>query len=137
MKTFIKDKKNKYKWLLLILVGAFAGFLNGMFGGGGGMVVVPMLIHFLKYEKKQAHATAIFIILPLSILSGILYATYGNFNFYTTLYVGIGVIVGGVLGALLLKKLSSKYVTWIFSLIMLIAGLKLLLFWGEKWNYSY
>ena len=128
MKTFIKDKNKKNKWFLLILIGALAGFLNGMFGGGGGMVVVPMLIHFLKYEEKQAHATAILIILPLSILSGILYATYGNFNFYTTLYVSIGVIVGGVVGALLLKKLSSKYVTWIFSLIMLIAGLKLLFF---------
>ncbi|MBR5192635.1 MAG: TSUP family transporter [Clostridia bacterium] len=121
-------KKIKNKWLILIIVGALAGFLNGMFGGGGGMIVVPMLIHFLKFEEKHAHATAIFIILPLSILSAILYTTYGNFDLFSTIYVTIGVIGGGIIGALLLKKLSSKYLTWIFSLIMLIAGVKLLLF---------
>jgi len=56
-----------------ILIGIIAGFISGLFGAGGGMIVVPAFIHLLKVEEKTARATAIFAILPMVITSGIFY----------------------------------------------------------------
>ncbi len=114
--------------LFSVLAGALAGLANGLFGGGGGMIVVPMLTSLLKVEPKKAHATAIFIILPLSLLSGLLYTAFGNLNLQIGIPVGLGVVLGGALGALLLSKLSSKWVVIIFAVVMAIAGGKMLFF---------
>ncbi len=110
------------------ITGGLAGFFNGLFGGGGGMIVVPMLVYLLKRNPKTAHATAILIILPLSVLSGIFYASFGAFDFATGIPVSIGVIIGGIIGALLLSKLSSKRVMFVFAFVMAVAGIKLLFF---------
>ena len=123
-----KQKIDIKHLLICISAGAISGVVNGVFGGGGGMIVVPMLAKLLKYQEKQAHATAILIILPLSIVSGLLYFVFGNFNFSTGLPVVIGVLIGGVLGAFLLSKLSSKWIMLIFSIIMALAGGKMLFF---------
>ena len=119
---------NKKTNLYAIFIGSISGFINGVFGGGGGMVVVPLLTYLLKRENKKAHATAILIILPLSILSSFFYALFGNFELVSGIPTGIGVIIGGVIGALVLKKLSSKCVCIIFSIVMFGAGVKLALF---------
>lgn len=127
-KTQTNKQKNKNRVFLAVFTGASAGLINGLFGGGGGMIVVPMLSSLLNFESKKAHATAILIILPLSIVSGIMYFLFGNFNFNAGIPVTIGTIIGGVLGALLLAKLSNRWVVYIFCVIMAIAGVKMLLF---------
>ena len=120
-----KDEINKF---YAVLTGCVAGVVNGVFGGGGGMLVVPMLSFLIKYPPKTAHATAILIILPLSIVSGLFYASFGNFFLQVGIPVGVGVVVGGILGAFLLSKLPSKIVVVIFSIIMAAAGVKMLFF---------
>ena len=131
----IKEKKqnnkvfqNKKTNLYAVLTGIIAGLVNGIFGGGGGMIVVPMLVHLLKCEQKYAHATAILIILPLSLVSGLFYAAFGNFDLSVGIPAGIGVIAGGIVGALLLSKISSKWLSIIFSVVMAVAGIKMLIF---------
>ena len=119
--------ENKKKIFFMIITGIVTGFINGIFGGGGGMIVVPMLIFLLNYPVKTAHATAIMIILPISVISGIIYASYGSFNMNVGLPVTIGVILGGITGARLLSKLNADIVTKIFSLVMLGAGIKMLI----------
>lgn len=126
MQTSKKVKNNQN--LMRILTGSVAGIANGLFGGGGGMIVVPMLNFLLKYENKHSHATALLIILPLSIVSGLLYTIFGNFNINSGVPTVIGVVLGGIIGALLLKNLSSKVIVIIFSVAMAIAGIKMLVF---------
>ena len=126
-KKFNEKKKKNSLWLA-VFTGASAGIINGLFGGGGGMIVVPMLSSLLKFESKKAHATAILIILPLSIVSGIMYCIFGNFNISAGIPVTIGTIIGGAVGALLLAKLSNKWIVYIFCVIMAIAGGKMLFF---------
>ena len=120
-----KDKKNK---IYCVITGICTGIVNGLFGGGGGMLVVPLLIYLLKYPPKNAHATAILIILPMSILSGIIYASFGNVRPDVLWAVGVGVIGGGIAGALLLSKFSSNVLIIIFSVVMAAAGVKMLFF---------
>ena len=113
------------KYLYPCLAGLAAGAANGLFGGGGGMVVVPMLSYLMKYNQKNSQATAILIILPLSVLSGILYAAFGSFDLGVGLPVGGGVIIGGIIGSFILPKISSKILKIIFSVLMLVAGVRL------------
>lgn len=121
-----KSKSEKKNLILSIVSGILVGFINGFFGGGGGMIVVPLFIFLLKLEEKTAHASSIFVILPLSITSAIIYITKGSVNLVNLSVVSIGVIAGGILGSILLKKLNNVVIRIIFSVIMVIAGMKLM-----------
>ena len=118
----------KFKNALLVSFGLLTGFANGFFGGGGGMICVPLLIYAAKEPVKKAHATALLIILPISIASAILYFSFGSLDLLVLLKSGTGVLAGGILGAFLLDKMSNDIIKMIFTVIMLIAGAKLLFF---------
>ncbi len=133
MKTTIlrrieKNRQAISEICVLLCAGIVTGLANGLFGGGGGMLVVPMLTFLAGMEVKKAHATAIMVILPVSALSGVIYAAFGQFSFSTGLPVTIGVLAGGIVGAFLLQKLSIRWVSVIFALVMLAAGVKMLFF---------
>ncbi len=119
----VKDLK---KIVGRIACGAAVGLANGLFGGGGGMLAVPLL-EKLGFSEKQAHATAILIILPVSALSFFLYAVRGLYDFSVLIPTAIGVTVGGFLGAKLLTKISSRSVTVTFAFLQLLAGVWLTL----------
>ena len=117
-------KKNK-KWQIL-LFGALIGIVNGFLGGGGGMVVVPLLNKFFGLEQKKAQATALFIILPISVVSTIVYLCYRSVAFAQGLPVIIGIVAGGSIGAKLLNKLNNRLTKYIFIIFMLIGGFVML-----------
>jgi uncharacterized membrane protein YfcA len=106
-------------------IGFGIGAINGVFGGGGGMLAVPAL-EKLGLKEKQAHATAILVILPVCALSLIPYLFSGAWDFSVTIPTSLGVLAGGVLGASLLSKLSGTKVTAIFSILQAVAGAWLL-----------
>ncbi len=104
-----------------ILCGVGVGAANSLFGGGGGMLAVPMLQR-AGLEEKKAHATAILLILPVSLLSFLLYALKGLYDFALLLPVALGVTAGGAVGARLLGKLPVKTVNLIFAALQFAAG---------------
>ena len=106
--------------------GACIGAVNGLLGGGGGMLAVPVLQR-AGLQEKNAHATAIAVIAPASFLSGAVYLVEGLVPMGVFLPVALGVLLGGALGAKLLGKLSLKAVSLLFELVMLAAGVRLLL----------
>ena len=114
--------------LYLALTGALTGLANGFFGGGGGMIVVPLMTFLLKVKAKKAHATALAVILPISVVSACIYFMSGKFDFKVGVPTGVGVIVGGIAGAWLLGKISAKWLTKLFAVVMLVAGAKALVF---------
>ena len=120
--------KKRARNLMMIAGGLGVGFANGFFGGGGGMLCVPLLDKVLNEQTKVAHETAMLIILPISIASAITYVISGYFDLRLTLIVGGGVVAGGIAGALLLKKLRSGVVAIIFAVLMIAAGIKLAFF---------
>lgn len=114
-------KKNFTK----IGLGAVIGAVNAFFGGGGGMLAVPLL-QKSGQEKKSAHATAILVILPISLLSFLFYALNGFYDWKLFIPVAIGVSAGGFLGAKVLGKLPKKWVEFTFALLQLWAGISLI-----------
>lgn len=116
----------KIKKLHIILFGALIGIINGLLGGGGGMIVVPVLTKFFGFSQKEAQATALFVILPISIASSIIYITHNSINFANSWPVILSIIAGGAGGALLLNKLNNKIVRIIFIALILISGVSML-----------
>lgn len=116
--------KRKNRPLLSAIFGVAVGAANGLFGGGGGMIAVPALT-LTGVPSKKAHATAIAIILPLSLISGAVYLAKGTADPSVILPSCAGVFVGGIVGALLLKKINSRGLSLLFYALMIAAGLKL------------
>lgn len=131
-KNEILNKKNtsKKQFFMIILASVFIGFFNGFLGGGGGMICVPLLERVLGVDNKKAHATTIFVIAGLSLVSSAFYFAKNKFDFNMILYTAIGVFFGGFLGAILLNKLSGKIVRFIFAFLMLVAGVQMVLWYG-------
>ena len=117
------EEKNRQR----ILCGGLVGTANSLFGGGGGMICVPILQKVLSLDAKHSHATAIAVIFPLSIVSAFIYVINGYINSFPLLTIGLGVVVGGIVGAYTLKFLPPKIVRIIFALIMFAGGLRLII----------
>lgn len=118
-------KSGKTHWIP-VFGGALLGTVNGLLGGGGGMLAVPLL-QAGGLETRKAHATAIAVILPASLVSGIIYFLNGLVPFDVLVPVALGVLAGGFLGAKALGVLPVRAVTMIFAVLMLVAGWRMLL----------
>ena len=112
--------------VILLLCGTLIGIVNGFFGGGGGMICVPLLEKVLHLDNKYSHATAIVVILPISFVSAIIYLLSGNLESVPFLTVGSGVVLGGIVGSFALKFLPAKVIRGIFVFVMLAGGIRLL-----------
>ena len=124
----LKKQKNKVlSFIYLLLIGCFIGFINGFWGGGGGMVCVPTLTSLLGVADKKAHATTLLIMLPLSIASFIVYMLKGNIEWATAGVVTGGFVLGGIAGALLLKKINNIVLRIVFSLVIIAGAIKMLI----------
>ena len=99
--------------------------VNGLFGAGGGIVAVQFLKH-LGLEQKKAHANAVAVIFPITVLSATLYLIRGYVTIEHALpYIPLGV-VGSLIGAFFLKKISPFYLKKVFAAFMIYAGIRLL-----------
>ena len=111
------------KWFYGVL-GAAAGFLNGLFGAGGGVAVVPLL-EWSGLESKKALATSIAVILPLCVFSALFYLRGITPPWQEALwYLPLG-IVGAILGAKFLQKVDNRLLRRIFGGIILASAVRL------------
>lgn len=107
-----------------IVIGLMAGFISGFFSTGGGMLLVPTFLYLIKLEDKKARATSVMCILPMVVASGFFYYKNNYINWKIGLFCAIGGIVGGYLGAKLLKKLNSKYFKIAFICFLVYSSIK-------------
>jgi len=115
----MKKLKNK-------TAGVLIGFINVLVGACGGIVAVEALKYY-KLDQTKAHATAIAVILPLSIISAIMYIIQGNVKFSDAgVYILPG-LAGSVLGSVILPKVPKKILAKIFSVFIIYAGVRMIL----------
>ena len=110
-----------------ILLGLIAGFISGLFASGGGMIVVPAFVHVFKLEEAEARATCILAILPMVITSGLLYYNNNFLDWSIGIKCAVGGVVGGYIGAKLLKKLSSKVLKIAFIVFLSYVSIKMII----------
>lgn len=121
---FLKSNKTK-GYLLKISVGMIIGIINGLFGAGGGMVAVPLLKK-CGLEQKQAHKNAIAVILPITVLSAVIYICKGYVKISESfIFIPTG-LLGAFIGSKIIEKISPKILKCIFGGFMIYAGIGLL-----------
>lgn len=119
-------KNNKFGFSFKnTLIGLFTGFINGVFGSGGGTLLVPILNNIVKVEEHKSHATALAIIVFLTGASSAVYISKGTYDIELTFKVAIGSIIGGIIGAKILCKVTGKFLRISFGSIMIIAALRM------------
>lgn len=107
-----------------IIIGFTAGIISGLFSTGGGMILVPAFIYFLKLNEKEARATSIMCVLAIVITTSIFYAKNNYINVALALECAIGGIVGGFIGSKLLNKLNEKFLKILFIFFIVYIGIK-------------
>jgi uncharacterized membrane protein YfcA len=104
----------------LIATGLAAGVLSGLFGVGGGTVIVPLLLFWVGMDHRSAAGTSMTAILPTAVVGAISYSVSGNVDWIAALCLAIGVVVGAQLGAWLLAKLPRSTLQMIFMIFLLV-----------------
>ena len=106
-----------------IFIGLFAGTVTGLFGSGGGMILVPAFTYILKLDEKEARATSIFCILPMVCASSIFYFKSSYIELKEGLLCAVGGILGGYIGAKILNKLSNRYLRIFFTIFLIYVSI--------------
>jgi len=110
----------KYKVWMFVVVGLAAGVFAGLFGKGGGIVIVPMLMIIFKYSPKMAVATSLASLqLPVGLPGVLIYADAGHLNLLSAALIAGGMLAGSMLGALLGVKLPSDAFKKIYAVFLL------------------
>jgi uncharacterized membrane protein YfcA len=111
--------RRRAEWPWFILIGLTAGFLSGLFGVGGGILIVPLLVGLVKFGQKKAAGTSLAAIVPTSIAGVISYAVHGDVAWVVALVVCVGSVAGAQLGSHLLHRLPRRAVQWAFIAFVL------------------
>lgn len=109
------------------LVGFFSGIITGLFGAGGGMILVPAFAYIFKMEEREARATSIFCILLLVCVSGFFYLKESYIDWEISALCAIGGIIGAIIGAKLLRKLSIKTLRLSFTAFLIYVAIRMIM----------
>ena len=109
------------------LAGGAAGLANGLFGGGGGMVFIPLMSRSLELAGQRLFATCVAVIFPVCAVSAAVYFLRGNLSLADAAPYLLGGFPGGFLGGRLYGRISTVWLQRLFALFLLYAGVKYLL----------
>lgn len=115
------------KTLALIGIGTVSGFFSGLFGIGGGLIIVPALVVLMKLDHKRAVATSLLAIMPAVTVSLIAYAVQGSVLWGVGVLLAVGAVAGAQLGAWLLRRISRRLAQWIFVGFVAVMVVQLLI----------
>lgn len=110
------------------LGGALAGLVNGAFGAGGGMILIPVFCRLCKMEEKRAFATSVSVVLPISAVSSVIYLLRQDMEFLAALPFLVGGVIGGFVGGRVFKRVPTLWLKRIFALFLLYGGVRSLFF---------
>lgn len=107
----------------MVVIGAIAGLTSGLFGVGGGLVIVPALV-WLGMTQRNAAATSMAAIIPISTVAVLSYAFHGDIDWVAGLLMTLGFVIGAQIGARLLHYFSEVLLRWFFAVfvVLLIAS---------------
>ena len=108
-------------------MGAAAGLLGGLFGVGGGLIIVPGLVSLAKMERRLAHGTSLAATLPIAVASLVTYLSHGNVDWAVAVLLAIGAIAGAIVGTHLLRVIPKNVLVMIFVITVLATATRLLL----------
>lgn len=121
-----RDSGARY-WLVLAVIGVIGGFLSGLFGVGGGIVMVPLLVGLAQMDQRRAAATSLVAIVPASAVGATTYFLNGQIDLVAAGFIVIGAVVGAIIGTRLLRRIPLVWLRWLFIALLVIVAARLLL----------
>lgn len=114
-------------WRLLALagVGLTAGFFSGLFGVGGGIVLVPLLILVAGYTQRMASGTSLAAVLPTALAGAASYASTGSIDWISGILLAGGAVAGSLLGTWLLDRIPAGLLRWLFVIFLVAVAVRL------------
>lgn len=112
--------------LPLALVGMAAGLLSGLFGVGGGTVMVPAMVLTLGIGQHRAQATSLAAIVPIAIVGAVIFGAADSLDLPAALLLAVGSLVGVQAGARLMHRLSAEWLSRIFGVFLLVLAIVML-----------
>lgn len=112
----------------LAAIGTVAGLFSGLFGVGGGTVIVPLLIFWFAYGERLATGTSLGAIVVIGLFGTLAQGGfYGNVHFVAGLLLALPAIVGVVLGAAIQQRIPQRAVSYLFALLLVAIAVELIL----------
>ena len=114
-------------FLLYVLLGLGAGFLSGLIGIGGGVIIVPALIFGFGFSQHEAQGTTLGLLVPpIGILAAWTYYQQGYMDVKVAAFICLGFFLGGLFGAKLATSLSAVFLEKVFGVALLLIALKMI-----------
>lgn len=109
----------------VVAIGVGAGLLSGMFGVGGGILVVPALVLMLKFDQRLANGTSLGAVLPISVASLVTYWSHDNVDWIMAAWLVVGALGGAVLGTRWIHVLPRRVLGYLFAVMLLVTAVRL------------
>ena len=123
-RIMVRDKiRRRIYSPVIVLAGLFAGVVNGLLGAGGGVIMLYLVQYVMGKEsesQKDAFASVVAVILPVSIVSAVSYGAAGNIDMSMIQVLAIPALVGGALGAYLTDRLPCGIIRGVFAILLII-----------------
>jgi uncharacterized protein len=115
------------RMLKLAVIGTSAGIFSGLFGVGGGSVIVPLLVLWLGYDERRATGTSLAAIVLIAIVATAAQGAYGNVDVGKGLLVGIPALGGVVFGTWIQQRIETETISLLFALLLVAVAVDLVL----------
>jgi uncharacterized membrane protein YfcA len=112
--------------LTLAAIGTLAGLFSGLFGVGGGAVIVPLLVLWVGLDERTATGTSLAAIVVIAAAATAVHGAYGNVHLGEGLLVGVPAVAGVLIGTELQQRIPSKAISLVFSAMLAIVAVDLL-----------
>ena len=120
-------------WLLYVLIGGLGGIASGLFGIGGGVIVVPALIYWAGFSQHQANGTSLAVLLPpIGIAAAIEYYRHGHVNVPAAALIAASLLVGAWAGAVVANHVREAYLRLAFGVFVCGLGVYLVAGAGRR-----
>lgn len=119
--------RSRQRTLELIAIGTAAGLFSGVFGVGGGSVIVPLLVLWLGYHEREATGTSLAAIVFIAAFASAVQAVYGNLRLLDAVAIGVPATGGVLIGTWLQQRLAGHAVMLLFAAVLVAAAVELLL----------
>jgi uncharacterized protein len=123
----VAAERSPSRTLRLMAIGTLAGIFSGLFGVGGGSVIVPLLVLWLGYDERAATATSLAAIVFIAGFAAAVQGLYGNVRLLDAALVGVPAVFGVLIGTWLQQRLQARSIALLFAAVLVASAVELVL----------